>query len=72
MSSLNIDDWSKEMITPFTHKFVLYDDIKDCLTGFVRIIEFRCAKRDNDGFPDPTIDDAKAYNSILSITEGQI
>ena len=64
------DDWAAEMIPPFTHKFVLFDEIKDCLTGFVRIIDFRCLKLDDEGNVDPTLNGAKIYNGLLSITEG--
>ena len=60
------------MMAPFTHKFVLFDDIKDCLTGFVRMIEFRCVKLDEEGYPDPSLDSANSYNGLLSITEGEI
>ena len=30
------------MLPPYENKFVLYQDIADCITGFVRMIEFRC------------------------------
>ena len=30
------------MMPSYDHKFVLYSDIADALTGFVRMIEFRC------------------------------
>lgn len=59
------------MIPPFAHKFVLFDEIKDCLTGFVRIIDFRCFKLDYEGNADPTVDGAKMFNGLLSITEGE-
>ena len=59
------------MIPPSTHKFVLFDEIKDCLTGFVRIIDFRCFKLDSEGYADPTVEDANLFNGLLSITEGE-
>ena len=58
--------WTRHLIYPYTHKFVLYSDIVDCLTGVVRMIEFRCFNQsgvsaDTDlslGSPDPTIEGA--------------
>ena len=60
------------MLYPFTNKFHLFDEIKDALTGFARIIEFRCFKAGMDGLADPSQDGAYMHNWILSITEGEI
>jgi hypothetical protein len=48
--------WKKGMIYPYERKFLLYDEIAPFLTGFARMIEFRCFKLDSDGFSDPSQD----------------
>ena len=72
LGQLDITFWNKDMLYPFTHKFLLYDDIQDSLTGFARIIEFRCFKEGMDGLADPSQDGAFLLNWILSITEGEV
>jgi len=72
LGELNISFWHKEMLYPFEHKFIQYEDIADCLTGFARIIEFRCFKQGLDGFADPSMDGAYLYNWILNLTEGEL
>ena len=49
-----ISYWHKDMLYPYTHKFILYDDIKESLTGFMRVIEFRCFQTDSEGLADPS------------------
>lgn len=71
LGDLNITFWHKEMLYPFDHKFILFDDIADCMTGYARIVEFRCFKTGHDGFADPSADGAYLQNWILSISEGQ-
>jgi hypothetical protein len=66
----NITYWHKDMLYPFKHKFILYDDIKDSLTGFMRVIEFRCFKADHDGLPDPSQEGSEKHNWILNMSEG--
>ena len=66
------------MIYPYTHKFLLYADIVECITGVVRMIEFRCFNQsgiseDTDlslGSPDPTIEGAHRINLVMSLIEG--
>ena len=70
LGDLNITFWHKEMLYPFDHKFILFDDIADCMTGYGRFVEFRCFKMGNDGFADPSADGAYLKNWILSICEG--
>lgn len=72
LGQLNITFWNKDMLYPYTNKFLLLDDIKDSLTGFARIIEFRCFNAGMDGKADPSLDGSVRHNWILSITEGQI
>lgn len=71
LGELDISFWHKEMLYPFEHKFVLFEDIKDCLTGYARFIEFRCFQQGLDGFSDPSMDGAFQKNWILSMTEGE-
>ena len=70
-TDLKITYWTKDMVYPFSHKFVLWDDIKEHFTGFARIIEFKCMAKGIDGYPDPTIENADRHNWITSISEGQ-
>jgi hypothetical protein len=70
-TDLKITYWTKDMVYPFSHKFVLWDDIKEYFTGFARIIEFKCMAKGIDGYPDPTIENADRHNWITSISEGQ-
>jgi hypothetical protein len=72
LGQLDITFWNKDMLYPFTNKFHLFDEIKEALTGFARIIEFRCFKAGMDGLADPSQDGAYMHNWILSITEGEI
>ena len=58
----NLVFWTKDMVYPYTHKFLLWDDIKDCFTGFARIIEFKCQAKDINGLPDPTVIGAEKFN----------
>jgi hypothetical protein len=51
----DLNFWTKDMIYPYTHKFLHWDDIKDCFTGFARIIEFKCFSKDINGEFDPTV-----------------
>lgn len=67
-----INYWHKEMIYPFTRKFLLYDDIKESLTGYARIVSFRCFFTGTDGLPDPTADNVEKYNWIMTVQEGGI
>lgn len=60
------------MLYPYKNKFILWDDIKDSLTGFARVIEFRCFRNGNDKQADPTYEGAFRENWLISITEGEI
>lgn len=60
------------MLYPFNQKFLLWDDIKSSLNGIARIIEFRCFYYDKFNKPDPTVDQAKKYKWILSMSEGSV
>ena len=66
-----LTNWDKDMIYPYTRKFVLFDDIKDQLTGYVRMIEFRCLKNEGiDGYPDPSLPNSHYHNFLMTISEG--
>jgi hypothetical protein len=58
------------MLYPYTHQFILYDDIKDSLTGFGRFMYYRCLAKNRLGDYDPTFD-AEKQNWIMEIKEGQ-
>jgi len=60
------------MLYPYKNKFILWDDIKDSLTGFARVIEFRCFRNGNDKQADPTYEGAFRENWLISITEGEV
>ena len=72
LCNLNITYWKKDMLYPFTQKFLCWEDIKQHLTGYVRIIEFRCFIAGLDGRADPTMENSKQYNWVMNITEGKI
>jgi hypothetical protein len=57
------------MLYPYTNQFVIYDDIKDSLTGFGRIMSYRCFATNEHGDYDPTFD-AEKQNWIMEIKEG--
>ena len=46
------------MLYPFQHKFLLYEEIAESLTGLAKIIEFRCFKEAHDGEADPSQEEA--------------
>lgn len=69
------------MIPPYKRKFILYSEIADCISGIVRMIEFRCFAgpnmntKDEDyiaspGKADPTVEGANQQNWVLGMTEG--
>ena len=60
------------MLYPYKNKFVLFDEIAPALNGYARIIEFRCFKNGTDNCADPTMEDAKQYNWVMSMTEGEL
>ena len=57
---------------PYKNKFILWEDIKDSLTGFARVIEFRCFRNGNDKQADPTYEGAYRENWLISISEGEL
>jgi len=57
------------MLFPYTHQFVLFDDIRDSLTGFGRFMQYRCLGKNKFGDYDPTFD-AEKQNWIMEIKEG--
>ena len=72
LSEMKLTHWNQEMLYPYESKFLNYNDIAPSLTGFARIIEFRCFNKAHDGQADPTHGDSQKLNWILSMTEGQI
>jgi len=58
------------MLYPYTNQFVLFDDIKDSLTGYGRFMEYRCFTTNPKGDYDPTFD-ANKNNWIMEIKEGE-
>jgi hypothetical protein len=60
------------MIYPYKNKFLLYDEIAPALTGYARIIEFRCFIDGTDKYADPTLEESKDYNWVMAMTEGEI
>ena len=73
------------MIYPYKHRFLLFNDIVEHLTGYVRMIEFRCFAGDCDfdiagpldandmvdhAGGDPTVENSEQENWILGIMEG--
>mmetsp|Transcript_11178 Transcript_11178/g.18792 ORF Transcript_11178/g.18792 Transcript_11178/m.18792 type:complete len:192 (+) Transcript_11178:174-749(+) len=69
LTALNISNWQSQMLYPYTHNFVLFDDIKNSLNGFGRFIEFRCIVKNRLGQHDPTFS-SKKENWISSVKEG--
>lgn len=65
-----ISNWKAQMIYPYKHKFVLYEDIASALTGYGRFMYFRTFSLDHHGTPDPTIADSQKKNWITVIKEG--
>jgi hypothetical protein len=57
------------MLYPYNHQFILYDDIKESLSGFGRIIEFRTYSKNREGNLDPSFAEVKK-NWIMNIKEG--
>ena len=70
VSGLGISNWQSQMLYPYTHQFVLYDDIRESLTGIGRFMQFRCYCKNNFGEYDPT-HDADISNWIMEIKEGE-
>jgi len=70
ISSLNISNWQSQMLYPYTHQFVIFDDIKSALTGFGRMMSYRCLAKNKRGDFDPTFD-AEKLNWIMEIKEGE-
>jgi hypothetical protein len=76
--------WTNQMIPPYKRKFILYSEIADCISGIVRMIEFRCfagpnAKTQDDqtgdhiaapAQADPSVEGAHNENWVLGMTEG--
>ena len=69
------------MIPPYKRKFILYSEIADCISGIVRMIEFRCFAGPNadnqegdhiaaSAQADPTVEGAHNHNWVLGMTEG--
>ena len=59
ISNLNISNWQSQMLFPYTHQFILFDDIRDSLTGFGRFMHYRCLGKNKFGDYDPTFDAEK-------------
>lgn len=72
LSEMKLTHWNKEMLYPYENKFLNYNEIAPSLTGYARIIEFRCFQKGTDGKADPTNGDCNKQNWILSMTEGYI
>lgn len=58
------------MLYPYTHQFILFDDIKEVLTGFGRFTYYRCFSKNELGEFDPSFSDAKG-NWLMNIKEGE-
>mgnify|MGYP006100195373 FL=1 len=58
------------MLYPYTHQFILFDDIKEVLNGFGRMTYYRCFVKNALGEFDPSFSDAKG-NWLMTIKEGQ-
>ena len=66
-----ITNWKAQMIYPYDHKFVIYEDIKSALTGYGRMMFYRTFSKDRHGRPDPTVADCEDQNWIDKIKEGK-
>lgn len=42
LSEMKLTHWNKEMLYPYENKFLNYNEIAPSLSGYARIIEFRC------------------------------
>ena len=58
------------MLYPYKDKFMDYDTIRDCLTGYGRMIFYRAIDKDALGRPDPTVVSTRK-NWIMFIKEGE-
>ena len=72
LTEMKLNYWNQEMLYPYENKFLSYNEIAPSLTGYARIIEFRCFQNGNDGKADPTHGNCHKHNWILSMTEGYI
>ena len=70
LSRLNLNNWQEQMVYPFTDKFVLWDEIRDSLTGYGRMIYYQTFTKDRSGQPDPTVISSQK-NWIMFIKEGE-
>jgi len=75
LSQQNLSNWQSQMLYPYIHKFLFFDDIKDSLTGYGRFIYYRAmckvkSPETNDVDFDPT-HEGNTMNWLSSIKEGR-
>ena len=59
------------MLYPYTHKFLLWDDIAPALNGYGRMMYFRSFSKCMKGSIDPTYPDSEENQWITVIKEGK-
>lgn len=81
LSEQKLSNWQPQMLYPYKHKFLYWDDIKEALTGYGRFIYYRAVKKtvgkDKDGNAIKNINDFdpsvknNTDNWLLTIKEGR-
>lgn len=71
LTQSRISNWKAQMVYPYQHKFVLYDQIASALTGYGRFMYFRTFATDRHGAPDPTVSNSESEHWITVIKEGR-
>ena len=63
--------WKAQMLYPYTHKFLLWDDVAPALNGYGRMMYFRSFSKCLKGSVDPTVPDSAEQQWITVIKEGR-
>lgn len=71
LTSDRICNWKAQMLYPYSHKFLLWDDIAPALSGYGRFMYFRSFSKCLKGSVDPTVPDSAGDQWITVIKEGR-
>ena len=66
-----ICNWKQQMLYPYTHKFLLFEDIASALNGYGRFMYFRSFSKCQKGSVDPTVPNSEQDQWITVIKEGR-
>lgn len=71
VSALKVGNWKSQMLYPYTHQFILFDEIKGALNGFGRFTYYRCFSKNEMGEYDPSFSTGSKENWLMEIKEGE-